>query len=700
MRLPSIPIQQSVAPLAQHDVSQAQRDYANKAGLTGQIVDSSVDLMGKAYDTHQTFKQEEATAKFADSMRSMEREMAGKEFYSPDEIPDTVDIRRMDTTVDNDGNIIEVPRERIPAYEVNPALYEAKSKAWIDAYGEGITGPKYKNAWLKSIKAKSAEASQKVVLDSISKQKIEIKNMNIESIADALDNRNYDVAMGLADSDNFSSTESTNFKDEIRNRKERDTYDDSISTDDYEGMKAHLSFLQDEEYNEDLNEAERLTYITKLKSAIGSLEKKSEVNYDAQMKRLKRDIDRTVDSIENGNIVDTEQLSSLLERANAAYSLDEDGMVLHYDKLNEIVSYADEVVAFTQQNNATREKIIASMRKGGLDTYEAVKLKVFQNVDNNIARRIEDDVVSLGSDVGLIGIANMPDPSNTEEYMKWLSSRGDSHDALVSAYGEGAFLTKDEQALISNNLELMTNDQKMYYMGMVSESLGNDAPLYWQQFTDSEDGIYAVAGTAYAQGDIGASRAILNGKQFIDSGSYVKPPKIDMDMAQSKFISGAFGLDSQRSAVKSAVEAAYAHLAKKDGEYDSSQLFNTKRYETAVNMVTGGLVEIGGNIVAPPIRGMQRKEFDSYIRDVDTEWFDNQGGVTGYVGQHDQLRKDIRNGDVRLIGIGQNEYLLYSEIQGVDTYLLNDKNSQPFVFKYDPNAKTVSRNWLGFEKDE
>lgn len=699
MKLPGIPRGAINPTLPKPDLAAPGRQFqqtSQQIGVLGQQVNEAAT---KAFETQQRFEQEDATAQFANYMRNLEQQMAGKQFYSVDEIPEGVDVRRFEQVINQDGTITEEPRERIPSYEVNAALFEHQSQSAIQTISGNMSMPATRNNWAKAMQNRSAEATQRIILDSVERQQTEMREMYSNNIVDAMDNRNYDVARGLAMSDVFSEAESNRLVGDIRNRQERDTYDEVLATDDLDGMRRHLSVLQADDYNLDLNESERLIYVNKLKAGIAALQDNSNVDFDINLKRLQRDIDRTVNSIESGNIIDNEFLVDLAERTDAAYGLEPNRMVLHRDRLAEIITHMPELSAFTRANDVERAQHLGNMRRQPQDAASSHKLSIFEASDRNVANRISDDVLSLGADVGLVDLAPMPGLQDPEEFMEWLSHRQRSYDTLTARYGSGAHLTKQERDMWSAGIRDMTNEQRLDVMGMVSESLGTDAPLFWQQLTDT-DGTYSVAGTVYAQGDVAAARSILNGQEFMQSGNYVKPSTVDMNMAQNEHIAGAYGLNAERKAILDSVNAVYADLAKRDGDYDAS-IFNERRYRDAVNIVTGGLITIGGSKVVPPERGMDKRTFDSYIRDVHTEWWREQGGVQGYENHYATLRDDIRRGQVKLVGVGQNEYFLYSEVSGIETFLLNKETQEPFVFRYDENARAVQRSgFLNRNTDE
>lgn len=686
-----------VKPIPLADVSAPGRALAVRQEAITQVTKAASKLVNDAYVSHQNFLSEKATNDVATNMREVEKNIQSKDFFSPDEIPEGIDVRREEEIVDKDGNITTIPRDKIPSYEVAPSMYKQQYDANITAGAANITSPKWREAWKSQAEKMASTAIHKISIRAIDAQKKELRTMYVNNIQDALDKGNYDVAIGLASSDVFSDSETTGLKGDVRNRQEKDLYDESISTDNINDMSAHLDTLQDEEYNQDLNQSERLIYVNKLKSALAATKDNTDQIWQTEQKRLKRDIDRTVKGMENGEIMDAQALSDLMARTDAGFALSPSTMVLHNDKLKEAIRMMPEVMSMSRMSNLEREKHMKSVKAEAKDPASAYRANVLANVDQNMSTRIADDVLSLGADVGLVSLTRMPDPNDPPEFIKWLSLRQRGYDTLLNKYSEGAYLTKDETTMISNTLETMTNDQRLYLMGLVSEGLGSEAPLFWEELNTKRDGIYSVAGSVFAQGDRDVARSILKGKDFIMSGNYVKPAAIDVAMAQSEGIAGAYALDSQRAAILDSVNAVYADLSKAAGEFDAT-IFDTDRYEDAIEMVTGGLMSIGGNLVAPPIRGMDEDTFDSYVRDVSTPWFEEQGGVGGYSNKYEEFRDDIRSGQLKLMGIGQNEYLIYSDI--VDSYLLNEKTKEPFLFFYDPTATMVERGFFGGVKEE
>jgi hypothetical protein len=650
------------------------------------------------YDLAIQGQQEQATSKLAGDIRSIERDLASRDFFTPDEIPDGLDVRTVETIVDKDGNLVEIPRQQIPSYEVAPELFRTRSRALVEAYGENITDGDVQSKWKASMLENMDRAYHQVEMNAIESQKNELRQLNTQNIADALDNRNYDVAFGLADSNVFSDAEKAGLRGDIRTRLEMDTYDASMSEADLPSLRQHLSELTNAEYNKDLNESQRLAYVHKIGSMIGQLESQGQADYSVEFSRLRRDIDRQTDAIFNGDDVNVDNLIGLMERAESAYNLEPNSMALSRDKIFEAVSWLPEISQFSRMNDLQRSQILRGMTSGGMDEKQSYKANKFRQLDANISRRISDDVVSLGHDVGLTRADPMPQLEEPQEFMQWLGARQRGNDLLTQQYGVGGFLTNEERDVIANSMEMMTNEERLYTMSLVSESLGFAAPEFWNHFTDSAGGVYSVAGSVFQEAPA-VSRAILEGLEFKTSGNYNPPPRIDMQMQQSRLIGQAYGIDSQRSAIVQSVDAMYAQMSKLEGEYDAS-VFNLRRYENAVNAVTGGLVDFGDYKVLPPVRGMEKRDFDRYIRDVSTSWLESQGGVQGYQGQYEDLRQDIRSGRVRMVNVGPNEYLLRSEINGVDAFLLKSNSTQPFLFKYDPDATSVTRGMFGGLQEE
>lgn len=689
-----------VRPMAKNDVAAFAAGARRDLSIIGQVTDTAMQAataFGKAQKEAYRLKIENqqsiASAETAREARKLERELASREFYSPDEIPEGLNVRTTEKMVDTNGDVIEIPRDQIPAHEVNPHLFRKGFEAYISASADGIEDAEAREMWSRRMKGIKDEASHKMEMAAIEDQQEELRNINITNIGEALDDRSYDVALGLAGSSVFGSHQQEVLKKEILNRQEKDTYDASLSESDLPAMVDHLQKLRDPEYNENLNEAERLTYINRLGSGIVGAQEAKETDNTVEFQRLRRAVDRTVKSVNSGNIPDQDQLTDLAERVSAAARLDPNQMVQYEDKLRETIGYMPEMAQFVRMNDIQRQEALASMpggTGGEVGFNEAHKLSIFQSADKNIARRIDDDVFSLGRDVGLVDSEPMPSLADREEFIDWLSLRQRGYDNLESRYGVGAHLSNAEKDLVSNSLRTMTSFEKLELMGTVFESLDQDTPTFWQQFDDVSGGIFTVAGALYGD-DPRTARTIIEGQEFKNSDNYNPPPAIDVNDARSRLIQHAYAIGSHREAVAHSVDAAYAYLSREAGEYDAGGAgFSNSRYEDALEMVTGGLISMGGNKIAPPVRGMQSGEFSSWVRDIDDSWIQEQGGVRGYVGRYDEFRDDLRNGNIRMMAVGENEYLLRSEIGGVDTFLL-DESEQPFVFSYDPDASTTYR---------
>lgn len=169
------------------------------------------------------------------------------------------------------------------------------------------------------------------------------------------------------------------------------------------------------------------------------------------------------------------------------------------------------------------------------------------------------------------------------------------------------------------------------------------------------DGKVMAAAGALVNQNPEVAESILRGQALMKENSLLAPRKTDSNTASINALLPiqAFGptLEGARQSVLEAATARYADLSHQAG--DTSGELDDTRMETAINEVTGGLVDMNGYSVIAPRYGMSQRDFDSLLGGLSATAL--AGAVTS-TGQPVSA-SDLRN-EGRLRAVADGRYVL------------------------------------------
>ncbi len=214
----------------------------------------------------------EAGLAMSKSMSEFHDKYTGKEYYTPDEIPDDIEVRRFDVQVGPDGEEIEVARENIPAYEVYPKLYQKFSEANANASSVMIEDENVRGDWMLNTKTAITSGYTNAVIDSNEQQDRYLAKQLAGQIENEVANQKYGVATALAQ-DIKDPTVRKATLDGIAFKQEDDFYVNLMlaGADDPQAlneMYAAVEFLKDETSPSRLSPSQRLARVNALESGI------------------------------------------------------------------------------------------------------------------------------------------------------------------------------------------------------------------------------------------------------------------------------------------------------------------------------------------------------------------------------------------------------------------------------------------------
>lgn len=139
-----------------------------------------------------------------------------------------------------------------------------------------------------------------------------------------------------------------------------------------------------------------------------------------------------------------------------------------------------------------------------------------------------------------------------------------------------------------------------------------------------------VAGALTVEGQPNIGKMVLEGIERLDRD----PSIIPSDVLQRKFdaeLGGAYGGSGSRAdrAIRQAIAGVYVELQRASGEFDDREMgdIDDDTLTSAIQLVTGGVLEYENRLVVAPRRGVTDKQFELWADSLTASDFDQ---VTGF----------------------------------------------------------------------
>ncbi|MFI5013219.1 MAG: hypothetical protein ACHQAY_12825 [Hyphomicrobiales bacterium] len=244
------------------------------------------------------------------------------------------------------------------------------------------------------------------------------------------------------------------------------------------------------------------------------------------------------------------------------------------------------------------------------------RAEALQLADKNERAFLSSD--PTGYAVAAKWITRRPIPLNladTATLQQAMTERGQAAIALASHTGnadQSALLPEDlpqAKGIIANG----TADQKLALMSTLAPlpTAIRDATYKELGAGDKGGQIFAAAGYVN-QRDPQAARDILTGEALLKQDARLAPKQADKDAAVLKSMPATDFQPAFQGVVTNAAEALYAKMSADIG--DTSQGFNQRRWDAAINKVTGGIVTYRGSNVVVPRYGMSGDDFTAIMK--------------------------------------------------------------------------------------
>ena len=233
-------------------------------------------------------------------------------------------------------------------------------------------------------------------------------------------------------------------------------------------------------------------------------------------------------------------------------------------------------------------------------------------------------------------------------------------------------------------------------------------PMFQQLAIDGNAGSLSVAGINLVHGDSVGSRRILEGREYRrtnkeqlaewDIDDTIKA-NISNDLSNLSWHNG-----KHKEVINETILDAYVGIKKQSGDFKN---FDQDAYKQAVRYATGGVFELGGQILPNPVWGMQDGVMDDWIDNVSWEYIERTSGIPKRPDAANQFFEEvnvedfwdgIKNGEYKLAPYDQHDqYVVLTE----DGFSVKSFGDTPYIIKYDASAqKKPETTWWGGEIKE
>jgi len=392
--------------------------------------------------------------------------------------------------------------------------------------------------------------------------------------------------------------------------------------------------------------------VSKTAAVPSQLLKEYQQEVTSDLRTAKDDWKRELDK---GNVPDAESLG-LLTRQLAL--VDDQNLRREYADL---FSQSDAFKQFQTANPAEAEAVLSAMEAGvsnGASLAEHQIVDAARRGAEASANAWRDNPLGQGARLGMIPPSPTLDLGNSEKWGQTFSSLQRSVSLLQArgVVGNISALPPQMQDQVSRALTSSTPADAINLLGSMATNLNTETyRATLNAIASKGDGKVMAAAGALVNQNPEVAESILRGQALMKENSLLAPRKTDSNAESINALLPiqAFGptLEGARQSVLEAATARYADLSHQAG--DTSGELDDTRMETAINEVTGGLVDMNGYTVIAPRYGMSQRDFDSLLGGLSATAL--AGAVTS-TGQPVSA-SDLRN-EGRLRAVADGRYVL------------------------------------------
>lgn len=369
-----------------------------------------------------------------------------------------------------------------------------------------------------------------------------------------------------------------------------------------------------------LTRRESLTELRRLGQGLSAVRAKqtaADTNYLARQRGF---VDRTLTAAEDNPLLDPHEL----DRAEAALKQVEQH---HLDRGKQYTDQADanrleKLNQARRENAAAREISIMplGMQHGLLtnlqgrdQTVEVTRgQQMIDKIIENSERELASNSIRYARSLGwqIDELPSMNDPS----YFEALSTRVDTDAAIATHWGKssGPLDEVAELPILMNQLKEMDQEQRNNWFGATVMTMGEEkSKVLFEQMFEDDDYMPAMTGVLVAENAMDVALQIQSGAAYRKDPNFQMRDRITVRQDINEALGDAYGRGPQRGA---RMKAIMDHIAYQMIQAEGGAASEGSDYvDTAIEAVTGGMVNIHGSTVEVPARGISKTQVNQFV---------------------------------------------------------------------------------------
>ena len=279
--------------------------------------------------------------------------------------------------------------------------------------------------------------------------------------------------------------------------------------------------------------------------------------------------------------------------------------------------------------------------------------------------------------------------------------------AIIASHQNVAARPAFTEAELPQIKSIMTNgttDQRTALLGSIAGANMSEPVLKATlgQLGKSEETMPLAVAGGIAKDDPGTARGIIEGQALKQVEPKLAPSKDDFPGEFAKALPfNDFPQTAVRLGLDSAVQSYYAKLSASAG--DTTGVLSAPRLQSAIDAVTGGIVEHRGSNIIAPWRGASKDDTDAAIRLVSDADLAGSRGSDGIPLPASSLKPSFSSafgfgGNWRLESTGDGKYLVFSGANDKRQYL-GDAQGGKFILDLGAKRSQVGQSIGRYQPD-
>jgi len=671
MRLPSIQYSKAVgtggmiSPFLPIAVGNAQARAASQvsgAAKSWENFNYSIEERNDRLDEAEVKKQH------ASNMGEFETNIQSTPEIRLDDIPPEVikklNIRNFTMVTDKNGISTKVPRDTVPSYEVYAELKKTAMEESRDSSSSYFRNNNLRNAWVADTDIMIEQQYGLAKVRGVQMGIDHIKIKQDDAFKRAVVSGNTPLAISIVDDMMYQTEDYKNdLKLEANKSGEVNTYLDIMEESNFMTLELAMRTvaLENDEYTGWMSDPERHEMYNKL---------------NTQMKRSLADA-ATKEKVDNSILEDDAR--KIIDRNSNSYGVDK---TFASDTLLKLQSLPED-----QRDKVLERKLAVSME---VAPYTTQLFNAPRGIRDSEARRAKKDLTATGAkaimNAAIIETAESANREFDKHSLQYAKDRTEidvqlldflSEDLVVNLKDRALNITSIEQqfgepsnaAFLDqeiNQLDALLSEPgelkyKLDVLGKLSEGLGKDGMLLaMDQIRDTKFGkSYTMAGELMALDKPMAAAWVLRGVDTRTNNPEIIKNMIDYEEHYDTVVGSAYGTNpTRRGDIREAALNIYATMKSLEGNFKGE--LDKDAFEVAIHMAMGdrAVIKYGGSNVVPSNENMTQETFENWWDNVDPEALAVFGEIDGYTNK--QFMRQIRNGDVKIINAGNEEFMFYN----------------------------------------